>query len=95
MYLECCQLESIDWENKTVQLIFTNWPTAIMGDRCSVNVKAGKAITKNLGLMSPTARCASHTSDGSFKIMLQSNTKIAEEVYNFPVTFKQSFNIFN
>ena len=66
-----------------------------MGDRCSVNVKAGKAITKNLGLMPPTARSASHTSDESFKRMLQSNTKIAEEVYNFPVTLKQSLNSFN
>ena len=67
VYFEYCQLESIDWENKTVQLIFPNWPTAIVADGCSVNVKAGKDITKNLGLMSPTASCASHTSDGSIK----------------------------
>ena len=42
MYFECCQSESIDWKNKTVQLIFRNWPKAIMADWCSVNAKGGR-----------------------------------------------------
>ena len=54
-----------------------------MGDGCSVNVKAGKDITKNLGLMSPTTHCTSQTSDGSIKRMSQSNTKSVEKVKEF------------
>ena len=54
-----------------------------MADGCSVNVEVGKDITKNIGLMPPTAHCTSHTSDGSIKRRLQSNTKSVKEVKDF------------
>ena len=49
MNFECCQFESIDWESKTVQLTFPNWK------EYNQKFKAGKDITKNLGLISLTA----------------------------------------
>ena len=79
-YFKACTMENCDLESKEIKLLFEDWPVGIMGDGCSVNTAANNKFTNIWGLLTPTARCRSHTADGSIKRMSKSQTMCVEEV---------------
>ena len=83
IYFDCCMLESVDWDLGVVHLNFKNWPVSITADGCQVNVAAGKKLSEEYGLLSPTTRCAVHAADGSIKRMVKSKTMCVDEVKTF------------
>ena len=83
IYFDCCMLESVDWDLGVVHLNFKNWPVSITADGCQVNVAAGKKLSEEYGLLSPTTCCAVHAADGSIKRMVKSKTMCVDEVKTF------------
>ena len=79
----CCKMSSIDFETKSIQLVFENWPVALVADGCSTNVTAGEFLVEHYGLMSPTTRCSAHAASGSIKRISSSKTMCVEEVVTF------------
>ena len=85
---QCCRMEICDIASKTITLVFVEWPVMLMGDGCAVNNSASTALTNMYGLLSPAARCSSHSADGSIKRMSKSETYSVEEVKTFVEHFQ-------
>ena len=83
MFFKCCTLESVDFIQKKIQLVFENWPVAIVADCCKVNQKAGEMLTEECGLLSPTTRCSAHAGSGTLKRISSSKTMSVPEVVTF------------
>ena len=83
MFFKCCTLESVDFIQKKIQLVFENWPVAIVADGCKVNQKAGEMLTEEYGLLSPTTRCSAHAGTGTLKRISSSKTMSVPEVVTF------------
>ena len=77
-----------DFEKKEIEIIFDCWPTALVGDGASINPKAGKILTENYGLLSPTTRCSGHAASGSIKRMATSKTMQVDAVVTFATGLK-------
>lgn len=71
---QCSDIESCDFDNKSISLCFDEWPVALVGDGCSVNPKAGRTMLEWYGLISPTTRCSGHSASGSIRRMTTSKT---------------------
>ena len=82
-YFKCCTLEDVNFEQQTIQLVFPNWPVALVGDGCAVNKAAVDKLTEKLGLLSPGARCSGHAADGSIKRLTSSKTMSVAKVVTY------------
>ena len=80
---KCTTIENLDLEEKKIDLLFENWPVALVGDGCSVNTKAGEILTTQIGLVSPTTRCSAHAASGSIRRLTTSKTMSVPEVVTF------------
>ena len=80
---KCTTSEHIDWEERKIDLLFENWPVALVGDGCSVNKKAGEILTSHIGLLSPTTRCSAHAASGTIRRITASKTMSVPEVVTF------------
>ena len=79
----CCLLSSVDFETKNIQLVFENWPVALVADGCRTNITAGEYLVTHYGMMAPTTRCSAHAASGSIKRMSSSKTMCVDEVVTF------------
>ena len=60
-------ISDIGFLNKHIDLLFENWPVALVGDGCGVNPKAAERLTYLYGLLSPNLRCSGHAASGSMR----------------------------
>ena len=80
---DCCMLTSIDFDLKSIHLVFENWHVALVADGCSVNKTAGEVLVARYGLLSPSTRCSAHAASGSIKLISSSKTMCVDEVVTF------------
>ena len=80
---KCTTYEHIDWEERKIELLFENWPVALVGDGCSVNKKAGEILTSHIGLLSPTTQCSAQAANGTIRRITTSKTMSVPEVVTF------------
>ena len=81
--LKCTAVEKLDFDTKTLELRFDEWPVAVVGDGCSVNPKAVEYLSKVFGLISPGTICSGHSAVGSIRRMSTSKTMQVEAVVKF------------
>ena len=79
---KCTAYEDIDWEERKIELLFSNWPVASVGDACSVK-NAGEILTSHIGLLSPTTRCSAHAASCAIRWITTSKTMSVPEVVTF------------
>ena len=63
--------------------MFESWPFALIGDECSVNKKAGKILTSDIGLLLPTTRCSAYAASDTIHQITTSKTMSIPEVVTF------------
>ena len=80
-------LENLDSNKKIVEIVVPNWPVKLMTDGCATNVCASRNISQQLGLLSPSVRCSSHTADGTIKRISTSKTRNVSQITEFLPTF--------
>ena len=80
---KCTTYEHIDQKERKIELLFENWPFALIGEGCSVNKNAGKVLTSDIGLLSPTTRCSAHAASGTMHQITTSKTMSIPEVVTF------------
>ena len=86
--MRCTVLENCNFDNKVIDLIFDNWPVALVADGCGVNPKAGEKLVADFGLLSPTTRCSGHAASGSIRRLSTSKTMCVDEVVTFAAGLK-------
>ena len=80
-------LENLDSNKKIVEIVVPNWPVKLMTDGCATNVCASRNISQQLGLLSPSVRCSSHTAAGTIKRISTSKIRNVSQITEFLPTF--------
>ena len=86
--LKCCSLVNVDFIQKNIELLFDNWPVALVADGCGVNKKAGEVLAEQISILCPTTRCSSHAATGSIRRLTTSKTTSVDEVVTFALGLK-------
>ena len=72
---------------KIVEIVVPDWPVQLMADGCATNVCASRNISEQLGLLSPSIKCTSHTADRTVKRISTSKARNVPQITGFLPAF--------